>query len=202
MNCRKVISLLSAYVDGELSGNDMLMVRRHLSECESCSKEHASISQTKYLLSQLKTASPRDELVNNILDNLDSAPLHGFRAFLSYYSAPLRSSMFRTGLAAVAGCFLLFVVIAGPNLMHFGTNKDNSIMFAAYPNTSVNFEKMPASQGIPYCVSLCASRSGVHKMPNMPKIPYDVGNEQSVRVIDKTESNTDSGLLSLTMPNN
>ena len=47
MNCHKVQSLASAYIDGELAGVEMLTVRRHLNECTDCSGEYESLLKMK-----------------------------------------------------------------------------------------------------------------------------------------------------------
>ncbi len=39
MNCRAVQAKLSAYVDAELSGREMLVVRRHVEYCDRCAGE-------------------------------------------------------------------------------------------------------------------------------------------------------------------
>ncbi len=46
-------------MDGELTGVEMLEIRRHLDECESCSEQHDELLQGKYLLSCLPYAQPR-----------------------------------------------------------------------------------------------------------------------------------------------
>lgn len=62
MNCRKVSSLLSAYIDRELTGAEMLEIRAHVEHCPSCSAEQESLLQTKRLLSALAYHTPRAEL--------------------------------------------------------------------------------------------------------------------------------------------
>lgn len=71
MNCRRVVNLMSAYVDGELTGEEMLGIRRHLSECDECAQEHESIRMTKMVLVRLRTAAPRPDLAASILKQLD-----------------------------------------------------------------------------------------------------------------------------------
>lgn len=39
LGCKYVSARLSAYVDGELSGNEMLSVQRHVQRCSACAKE-------------------------------------------------------------------------------------------------------------------------------------------------------------------
>jgi anti-sigma factor RsiW len=62
LNCRRVNSLLSAYLDSELTGAEMLAIREHLHCCASCYEEHEALSQTKRLVSSLALKAPRAEL--------------------------------------------------------------------------------------------------------------------------------------------
>lgn len=58
MNCRRVSNRLSAYLDAEMTGEEMLAIRRHLDECPSCRAEHQSLRDTKHLLSSLALRAP------------------------------------------------------------------------------------------------------------------------------------------------
>ena len=59
MNCRRVNNLLSAYVDAELTGAEMLEIRGHLARCSACQREHEALQQTKRLLGALALRTPR-----------------------------------------------------------------------------------------------------------------------------------------------
>ena len=63
MNCRRTRSLLSAYIDAELTGFDMLQIRDHISRCSECGAEHESLVSVKRMLSALPDKSPRPEFV-------------------------------------------------------------------------------------------------------------------------------------------
>jgi hypothetical protein len=54
VNCQRIQSSLSAYMDGELTGEEMLLIRRHLSTCEYCSDEFSSLQIVKRLLGSLE----------------------------------------------------------------------------------------------------------------------------------------------------
>ena len=47
MNCKAVDSLLSPYVDGELSGREMRQIREHLNVCPTCAQELEIVRQLK-----------------------------------------------------------------------------------------------------------------------------------------------------------
>ena len=67
MNCRRINGLLSAYIDRELTGTDMLEVRQHLRDCPVCQLEHQSLHDTKRLLNCLAQRLPRPELESLLL---------------------------------------------------------------------------------------------------------------------------------------
>lgn len=58
LNCRRVSNLLSAYLDAELAGTEMLDIRDHLSRCPSCAREYDELRQTKRLLGTLALRTP------------------------------------------------------------------------------------------------------------------------------------------------
>jgi anti-sigma factor RsiW len=62
MNCSRVSNQLSAYIDRELTGVEMLQVRRHLDGCEECRSEYESLCGMKMLLGRLRTAEATADL--------------------------------------------------------------------------------------------------------------------------------------------
>jgi anti-sigma factor RsiW len=52
MNCQTCQSQLSAYLDAELTGEQMINVRRHLQECPTCAEEAESVKTTQAYQSQ------------------------------------------------------------------------------------------------------------------------------------------------------
>jgi len=72
VNCRRVNSLLSAYIDRELGGADQLQIRDHLRQCDTCAREHDSLLITKRLLSGLAVQEPRPDLETAILQRLSA----------------------------------------------------------------------------------------------------------------------------------
>ena len=66
MNCCKVQSLLSAYIDRELTGRESLAIRDHVACCQPCCSEYESILRVKQLAGRLSTVEPKDELLAQI----------------------------------------------------------------------------------------------------------------------------------------
>ncbi len=67
MNCNHVKSQLSAYIDSELSGAQMLAIRSHLTACNECRKEMSELRAVKTGLSQLVDHLPDATLSQRIL---------------------------------------------------------------------------------------------------------------------------------------
>lgn len=75
--------VLSAYVDGELGGEELSRVKAHLDGCGSCRAEAAALRATKRLLSGAPRRAMPPELVAAIEERLDRArsPFAWIRAF-------------------------------------------------------------------------------------------------------------------------
>jgi len=58
MNCRSVQPMLSAYMDRELSGHEMLRIREHVSHCAECEQELEALRATKQMLGGLPEPTP------------------------------------------------------------------------------------------------------------------------------------------------
>ena len=58
MNCRNSLNSLSAYVDRELSGEQMLALRSHIERCPECKAEYESLKTLKTELAALPMHEP------------------------------------------------------------------------------------------------------------------------------------------------
>lgn len=67
MNCRRVESQLSAFLDGELPGSEMLEIRRHLGRCSACAAEAESLRALKDLLGGAPEPAPGTEFENRLV---------------------------------------------------------------------------------------------------------------------------------------
>jgi anti-sigma factor RsiW len=63
MNCGRVSNQLSAYIDRELTGVEMLHIRRHLDDCDHCRSEYEALCRMKTLLGGLRSAEPQPDFV-------------------------------------------------------------------------------------------------------------------------------------------
>ena len=58
MNCKSVESRLSAYLDGELTGQEMFCLRDHLNRCCQCREEAESLKGLKQLIGSIECPEP------------------------------------------------------------------------------------------------------------------------------------------------
>ncbi len=70
MACGRVRNLLSAYLDRELCGDEMLSVRRHLGDCLDCRAEHDGLTRVRRILHALPAAEPRRGAEDRVIRSL------------------------------------------------------------------------------------------------------------------------------------
>ncbi len=109
MNCHQVTKVISAYIDGELTGREMLAVRHHVSYCETCAEEMESIRGAKLILSRLRTVQPKAGFADQILANLGHSRPGAYQRFVSALDynvrkrlSPVAAALAVAGLAMVA----------------------------------------------------------------------------------------------------
>ena len=71
MNCRSVQQFLSAYVDRELPGVQMLEIRSHLFGCPVCMREEVELKVLKALLSNSTLVEPPPEFEERLMARID-----------------------------------------------------------------------------------------------------------------------------------
>jgi hypothetical protein len=62
MRCAEVKSMLSAYLDGAVTGNEMRFLDQHLGSCEACHIAHSELLQTQRLLAEVARRKPPKDL--------------------------------------------------------------------------------------------------------------------------------------------
>jgi anti-sigma factor RsiW len=160
VNCRKVNSLLSAYIDAELPGVEQLQIRDHLKSCRECSDEYESLLTTKRMLSALRLKEPASSLEQRILDRLASeerqpAPRSLFDGILGWWEMITYPEKLRlTGLFAAASVLLAFGTIT-PRALHHGGDPlaGNPALIAGVapvgtPAADIQAAQLPAGPGV------------------------------------------------------
>lgn len=112
MNCARVSRLLSSYIDGELSGSEMLQVREHLDHCHCCSEEIEGLRMIKRFTSGMRPAAPSPHLEAAILMSLETVTIPVHSRLISRVRA-WASQRFEPATFAVAGCAVLLMAVLG-----------------------------------------------------------------------------------------
>ncbi len=66
MNCNSVQTRLSAYLDRELSGSELLELRAHLADCRECRTEETELRNLKLMLGGLEPPAPSHDLADRL----------------------------------------------------------------------------------------------------------------------------------------
>ena len=64
MTCKSVQGKLSAYIDGELSGFEMLDIRSHVHRCPNCAGEMEQFRQLKWAVGNMAESDPGPDLAD------------------------------------------------------------------------------------------------------------------------------------------
>lgn len=110
MNCGNVQNSLSAYIDRELTGEQMLSIRAHINRCPRCAQEHQELSALKAELVQLPSMEPRAELEREILQAINREDSESRPVRLSFRSL---GSLVATSAVAAALALLAYNVFFG-----------------------------------------------------------------------------------------
>lgn len=136
MTCTQSKSILSAYLDGALTGKQMHSLDQHLRQCSSCCREYDALRRTQSVLAKLGPARvPRDLSLNlRLAISHEIARSRGsyVRALLVHVENAMRAFMVpaTTGLVATV---LMFGVVAG--------------ILAAPPSVHANAADVPITFG-------------------------------------------------------
>lgn len=75
MNCRYVESRMAGYLDGELTGEEMLSIRSHLYECKRCCAEFDGYRRVKQMVCALPTREPNSDFEHRLLATVTSSTM-------------------------------------------------------------------------------------------------------------------------------
>lgn len=147
MTCTQSKSMLSAYLDGAVTGKQMQAIDRHLRECSSCEGEYRSLRRTQSVLSQLGPARVPEDLSLKLRLAISHEAARRrtprFGNVMLHIQNALRAFMVpaTTGLVATVLVFgVLIGLLASPPPVHANAS-DVPLMFATDP------ELQPSSFG-------------------------------------------------------
>lgn len=100
MNCHRVQSLLSAYLDQEISSEERRLIRNHIFNCPDCAQCFEDLSRIKNCLGSLEPPSSQVDLIDHLL----YYKLHVDHSF------PSNPWMWGKRLTLTAACIFLFLL--------------------------------------------------------------------------------------------
>src|SRR5512133_190264 len=112
MTCEQCVESLHAYVDGELSPDEMDAVREHLDTCAACAKAHVSIRDTSRLLRANLMRYPAPDVLKARIRASAAAEGQGTAAPAVARSSGWARGWSRTAAAAVVAAMLGSVATA------------------------------------------------------------------------------------------
>ncbi len=105
---------MSAYVDGELTGNEMLAIRRHINLCGDCQAEYQSVMAVKKAVANLATARPKPNLLADILSRLDVVTVPKHQRFADWLIRTMQQRVSPVAAAlAISGLALIMLSAGG-----------------------------------------------------------------------------------------
>lgn len=105
MTCMQSKSMLSAYLDGAVTGKQMQALDRHLRECSACESEYESLRRTQLVLARLGPARVPEDLSLKL------------RLAISHEAARRRTSHFGNLILHVQNVLRAFMVPATTGLV-------------------------------------------------------------------------------------
>lgn len=102
MTCRAVESRLSAYLDGELTGAEMIEIRRHIDGCSTCASEAQAIRRIKMLVVAQQELEPESGFEGRLIARV-------FRSQPRTRRAAWASAISLTAIVVAAGVLAFFV---------------------------------------------------------------------------------------------
>jgi len=107
MNCKSVQGRLSAYLDRELGGDELLQMRAHMSTCRDCRCEAEGLRALKSLLGGIECPEPpadlSQRLTATVLRERSERPVRTIRISALMFAGVTACSMLATLLALNMG---------------------------------------------------------------------------------------------------
>lgn len=138
MSCREILSMLSAYIDGEVREADADMIREHLAQCASCAREFSLLQRTAGVLASVPEVEPPAYLLEEIEAATVKRP--GFRKRLRAALEPLmRAPAYARWAAVTAAAGVLIAVFV------FQPGMERHPLFGLHPPSSETIATQPGA---------------------------------------------------------
>lgn len=112
MNCEKIISQLSSYIDGELNEKESFFIREHLFMCPDCRHEEELLRKTSFLLRNWQSMSIPDDFCKTVLAKAEDVPRQSWRSII-HAVRPLAGpkAFIRVAILGATALLLCLVII-------------------------------------------------------------------------------------------
>lgn len=110
MTCGQVKSILSAYLDGAVTGKQMYSLDQHLQGCGSCTGEYESLRRTQALLSAVGHAKAPEDLSLKLRLAISRESARGRRPAWGYFGLRVQNALRVFMVPATAGVFATIVI--------------------------------------------------------------------------------------------
>ncbi|MBZ0214549.1 MAG: zf-HC2 domain-containing protein [Nitrospirae bacterium] len=104
MSCRKIRTMMSAYVDEELTGVEMMEVRSHAYSCRNCGHELEEMARLKRLLSEMPPPEPSEYMAEKIMASVRASD------HVVHPRLQVRWTVLAGGVAAIAAGYAIATV--------------------------------------------------------------------------------------------
>jgi anti-sigma factor RsiW len=125
---------MSAYVDGELTGTEMLAIRRHLSQCAECADEYESTRLVKQAVARLRTVAPRMDFAAATMGRLEDARVTPYQR-LAAWALRFAHGKLSPVAAALAASGVALVLMTAGGIDGFAPKEMQSARAAFGPRT-------------------------------------------------------------------
>lgn len=110
MTCGQVKSILSAYLDGAVTGKQMYSLDRHLQDCRGCAGEYESLRRTQVLLSSVGRAKAPEDLSLKLRLAISREAARGRQPAWGSFGLRVQNSLRAFMVPATAGVFATIVI--------------------------------------------------------------------------------------------
>jgi hypothetical protein len=137
MKCSKVKSLLSAYLDGAVTGNEMRALDQHIGGCGACQTAYTGIRQTQQLLAQAARRKAPNDLSLRLRLAISREIAQRRSSYLDYVLVRIDNAARTFAVPATAGLItavLIFGVFMGTSALPLQAgNADVPLMLNTAP---------------------------------------------------------------------